>query len=249
MRYSCTPLAALLAPLLFGAVVCSRLLAQDAPRAEFRPNSLYTIELRRSVAGSDGRKDILSAAASNRIVVETGEPRAMDLPLSITVFADREDPHHAARAAGDSIDWKFTFRLTASGAIEGLQVGGSGGGPQAPLAVLTGLLQDLLFVSVHPLPVTSPRPLRIGARRALSGGVEELTYSVEQPSAADGDGAAGAARAPERTGAATWSATEQWYTRRTETEISTMSTRDAHGEPAGMTMTVTSTWTATRAGR
>ena len=196
--------------------------AQQKVLAEFTPSTTYRIVVKKSHGGNDGFREVIPQLSVQSILIETGAQGASGIPVTMTVNRSRSLDAAKSAGAAEVIDWKFTFTVSPSGEMTGLDAQSSDGAvPKEVVANMLGAqLHQLLFQSAYALGATSSSAVAILSSANSSATVTDITYDIADLSGERPHDVGERGTVTTRTGTASYDASAKWFLQRTLTELS-----------------------------
>jgi hypothetical protein len=150
--------------------------------SRFQPNKEYSMSIAVGVSGTDGYKDIVPSASSQRVHIRTGAPSGGAFPVEMTMYSPVQQ--HGSTVE-ERVQWKFAFSENG-GDIENISILSSDESMEQSLArsILHRYLADILFSPVYTLETgrnTGTPMVERTVRRDGVGEVYDVTYVMNLP--------------------------------------------------------------------
>lgn len=212
----------ILAPVLTLAIcllTAASLTAQDV-RARFQPDKVYTITIKKTLAGNDGFQDIPPSTSTQRMRIETGAMTDGGIPVDLTIFRTQQ----RGEEQSDAVDWRFGFTAMNDGAIGDARVVSSAEQMDDAFAyaMVSRMLEPVLFHTSYALKEANKNRVVLGtiAPRAGAPDFIDVDYTIDFSASEAKRGVAEGPLSAEARGTALFNATLSFFTERTHTEVS-----------------------------
>lgn len=155
---------------------------QTQVATRFAPNKSYSLSIAVHVSGTDGYKEIVPSASTQRVEILTGAPDDGAFPVEMTIYSPVQQ--HGG-SPEERVQWKFTFS-DEDGSIENVRIASSSESMEQSLArsVLHRYLGDMLFSPVYKLETgrnTGTPVVERAIRRDGTGELYDVTYVMNLP--------------------------------------------------------------------
>ena len=205
---------------LLAFVLCVATLSAQDVRSRFLPDKVYTVTIKKTLAGNDGFQDIPPSTSTQRMRIETGPAANGGIPVDLTIFRTQQ----RGEEQSDAVDWRFTFTAMNDGAIGDARVVSSAEqmDNEFAYAMVSRMLEPVLFHTTLTLKEANKNRTVIGKTVARPGATDfiDVEYTIDFSASEAERGVAGGPLTAEARGTALFNAALSFFTERKHTEVS-----------------------------